>query len=40
MFQKTNVTYPLILIPALAYQGVRNIGLSENFAHLMYDPVR
>ena len=29
---KTNIPYPLIRTYACAYQGVRNVSFSENFA--------
>ena len=32
IFQKTNISYPLIRTPSCAYQGVRNVRFSENLA--------
>ena len=40
IFQKTNISYPLISTLRSAYQGIRNVIFSENFAYvLMNDPV-
>ena len=35
IFQKTNISNPLIRIRTCAYQGVRNISFSENFAYVL-----
>ena len=32
IFQKTNISNPLICTQTCAYQGVRNVNFSENFA--------
>ena len=32
IFRKTNISYPLIRTCMCAYQGVRNVSFSENFA--------
>ena len=34
-FLKTNVSYPLIHTRTCAYQGVRNVSFSENFAYVL-----
>ena len=34
-FRKTNISYPLILKRTCAYQGVRNVSFSENFASVL-----
>ena len=36
IFRKTNISYPLIRTPACAYQGVRNVRFSENFARFVF----
>ena len=36
IFQKTNLSYPLIRTHACAYQGVRNIRFSENLACFVF----
>ena len=33
--EKTNVSYPLIRTRTCAYQGVRNVSFSENFAYVL-----
>ena len=35
IFEKTNISYPLIHTRTCAYQGVRNVSFSENFAHVL-----
>ena len=35
IFQKTNISNPLIRIRTCAYQGVRNISFSEDFAYVL-----
>ena len=35
IFRKTNISNPLIRIRTCAYQGVRNVSFSENFAYLL-----
>ena len=35
IFQKTNISYPLIRTRTSAYQGVRNVSFSENFANVL-----
>ena len=35
IFQKTNISNPLIRIRMCAYQGVRNISFSEDFAYVL-----
>ena len=37
IFRKTNISYPLIRTRSWAYQGVRNVSFSENFAYLLND---
>ena len=32
IFRKSNVSYPLIRTQTYAYQGVRNVSFSQNFA--------
>ena len=34
-FEKTNIFYPLISTRTCAYQEVRNISFSENFAYIL-----
>ena len=34
-FRKTNISYPLIRTHTCAYQGVRNISFSDNFAYVL-----
>ena len=34
-FRKFNISYPLIRTRTCAYQGVRNISFSENFAYII-----
>ena len=34
-FRKTNISYRLILTRACAYQGLRNVNLSENLAYVL-----
>ena len=38
-FRKTNISYPLIQIRKCAYQGVRNVSFSENFAYTLNESV-
>ena len=35
IFRKTNISYPLIRTRTCAYQGVRNVSFSENFAYVL-----
>ena len=35
MFRKTNISNPLIRIRTCAYEGVRNVSFSENFAYVL-----
>ena len=35
IFRKTNISYPLIRTRSCAYQEVRNVSFSENFAHVL-----
>ena len=35
IFRKTNVSYLLIRTPTCAYQGVRNVSFSKNFAYVL-----
>ena len=35
IFRKTNISYPPIRTHMYAYQGVRNISFSENFANVL-----
>ena len=35
IFQKTNISYPLIRTRTCPCQGLRNISLSENFVHVL-----
>ena len=35
IFRKTNISYPQIRTRTYAYQGVRNISFSENFAYVL-----
>ena len=35
IFQKTNISNPLIGTRTCAYQGIRNVSFSENFAHVL-----
>ena len=35
VFRKTHISYPLIRASTQTYQGVRNIGFSENFAYVL-----
>ena len=37
IFRKTNISYPLIHTRACAYQGVRNVSFSENFAYVLHE---
>ena len=37
IFQKTNISYPLIRICTCAYQRVRNVSFSENFAYVLHE---
>ena len=39
IFRKTNISYPLIRTRTCAYQGVRNVGFSENFTYVLNDPI-
>ena len=34
IFQKTNISYPLISTRTCVYQGVRNVSFSKNFANV------
>ena len=34
VFQKTDISYPLIHPPTCAYQGVKNSSFSENFVYV------
>ena len=34
-FRKINISYPLIRTRTCAYQGVRNVSFSENFAYVL-----
>ena len=34
IFHKTNISYPLIRARTCAYQGVRNVKFSKNFAYV------
>ena len=34
LFRKTNISYPLICTRTCAYQGVRNVSFSGNFAYV------
>ena len=36
IFRKTNISNPLIRTHTCAYQGVRNVTFSENFAYVLY----
>ena len=36
IFQKTNISYPLIRTSTCAYQGVRNVRFSENLTCLVF----
>ena len=36
IFRKTNISTPLICTRTCAYQGVRNVSFSENFAYVLY----
>ena len=36
IFQKTNISYPLIRTRTCAYQGVRNVRFSENLACFVF----
>ena len=35
IFQKTNISYPLIRTRTCVYQGLRNVSFSENFAYVL-----
>ena len=35
IFQKANISYPLIRTGACMFQGVRNVSFSENFSNLI-----
>ena len=35
IFRKTNISYPLICTRTYAYQGVKNVSFSENFAYVL-----
>ena len=35
IFRKTNISNPLIRTRTCAYQGVRNVSFSENFAYVL-----
>ena len=35
IFQKTNISYPLIRTRMCAYEGVRKVSFSKNFAYLL-----
>ena len=35
IFRKTNISNPLILTSTCAYQGVRKVSFSENFAYVL-----
>ena len=35
IFRKTDISYPLIHTRTCAYQWVRNVSFSENFAYLL-----
>ena len=35
IFRETNISYPLIRTSTCAYQGVRNVSFSENFAYVL-----
>ena len=35
IFQKSNISYPLIRKYLGTYQGARNIGISESFAYVL-----
>ena len=35
IFRKTNISYPLTSTRTCAYQGVRNVSFSENFADVL-----
>ena len=35
IFRKTDISNPLIRTPTCAYQGVRDVSLSENFAYVL-----
>ena len=35
IFRKTNISNPLKRTPTYAYQGVRNVSFSENFAYAL-----
>ena len=35
IFRKTNISNPLICTRSCAYQGVRNVSFSENFAYVL-----
>ena len=34
-FRKTNTSYPLVCTRMFAYEGVRNVSFSENFAYIL-----
>ena len=34
LFKKTNISYPLIHLCTCAYQGLRNVSSSKNFAYM------
>ena len=36
IFQKTNISYPLIWTRMCVYQGVRNVRFSENLAYFLF----
>ena len=35
IFRKTNISNPLIRTHTCAYQGIRNVSFSENFAYIL-----
>ena len=35
IFRKSNISYPLVRTRTSAYQGVRNVTFSENFAYVL-----
>ena len=37
IFQKTNISNPLIRTSTFAYEGVRNVSFSENLAYVLND---
>ena len=36
IFQKTNISNPLMRIRTCAYKGVRNVSFLKNFAYILY----